>query len=231
MVIAVTVGRAGPGVPGKAEVETIVAPISDQGRMAPSGIVSFAAAMTQAPASPRARHGRNLAAIAVALVGLQQGLIPLVLRLTTGHHERFALASYLPSPWWWIACLVIMVAAATLLAVVDTDRTADATSPTAAALHGNTTATGASVPSSPADQPTTSGDRDLDAASGLVFLVGVYNGVLPFGARLFDTTLFLALPTRLPAPWWWLASLAICVATAVTLWWLDQARSRRLEDD
>jgi hypothetical protein len=43
---------------------------------------------------------------------------------------------------------------------------------------------------------------------------------------VFDGDLFLAFPLRLPAPWWWLASLTVLVLTAVLLEWIDREKKR-----
>lgn len=73
-------------------------------------------------------------------------------------------------------------------------------------------------------------DRPVDACdalSGLVLLVGLYNGVAPFVARLlFDTDLLLALPLRLAAPWWWLTSLAVIAISFLLLTSIDNAKRR-----
>ena len=58
-----------------------------------------------------------------------------------------------------------------------------------------------------------------------MFLVGIYNGVAPFVSRLLlDGDLLLALPLRLPSPWWWVASLAVIAATLVLLEAIDRAK-------
>ena len=70
-----------------------------------------------------------------------------------------------------------------------------------------------------------------DAIAAVVLLVGIYNGVAPFVARLvFDGNLLLALPLRLPAPWWWIASIAVVLTTVVLLSLIDQAKKRRFPD-
>lgn len=74
--------------------------------------------------------------------------------------------------------------------------------------------------------------QGYDAASAVVFLVGLYNGLAPFVSRLlFDGDLLLALPLRLGAPWWWITSLAVLVVTFVLLALIDQAKDRALADD
>ncbi len=71
-----------------------------------------------------------------------------------------------------------------------------------------------------------------DVASGIVFLVGIYNGIAPFVSRLiFDGNLLLAMPLRLPSPWWWVTSLAVVVVAILLLIVIDEAKQRRLESD
>jgi len=56
----------------------------------------------------------------------------------------------------------------------------------------------------------------------------VYNGIAPFIARLiFDGDLLLAFTLRLPAPWWWIASLAVVAAAVALLEAIDRAKQRR----
>ena len=82
------------------------------------------------------------------------------------------------------------------------------------------------------DEQRDEGTGIYDATSAIVLLVGIYNGVAPFVARLvFDGNLLLALPVRLPAPWWWIASIAVVLATVVLLGLIDQAKTRRFPDD
>jgi hypothetical protein len=72
------------------------------------------------PDVPAPRHAPyRLASTLVFLVGLSQGLLPLVLRLAFDHDRRFAVALELPAPWWWLACLAIVVGAAALLEVIE----------------------------------------------------------------------------------------------------------------
>ena len=69
-------------------------------------------------------------------------------------------------------------------------------------------------PARAADAAEEAGKRALDSvathdASGTDFLLGIYNSIAPFVSRLiFDGDLLLALPLRLPSPWW-LTSIAV----------------------
>ena len=75
------------------------------------------------------------------------------------------------------------------------------------------------------------GTGGYDALSGLVLLVGIYNGFAPFIARLvFDGNLLFALPLRLAAPWWWLTSLAVIVTTVILLAVIDNAKQHDIGD-
>lgn len=66
-----------------------------------------------------------------------------------------------------------------------------------------------------------------DALSGAIFLVGIYEGVVPLVARIvFDGTPFLALPARLDAPAWWIVSIAVIVVAVVLLELVDRAKQR-----
>ena len=67
--------------------------------------------------------------------------------------------------------------------------------------------------------------------SAVVFLVGIYNGIVPFIARLvFDGNQALALPLHLDAPWWWITSLAVVAVAIVLLALIDRAKSRSVTD-
>jgi hypothetical protein len=84
----------------------------------------------------------------------------------------------------------------------------------------------------PSKGAASKGTGGYEAASAAVFLVGIYNGVAPFVARLvFDGKLLLALPLRLRAPWWWITSIAVLVATIALLELIDQAKKRRSAGD
>lgn len=168
------------------------------------------------------RRGLDVTAIIVAIVGLQQGLVPLGLRLATGHRERLALATYLPSPWWWIACLVVVAVAASLLVRIEAARREGAGVDDAAPAGRDGPEQRVAESSTQTPEGSTASDG-WDAASGFVLLAGVYNGVVPFIARVFDAQLLLAFPTRLDAPWWWIVSAGVCVVTVVVLSWLERA--------
>jgi len=175
----------------------------------------------------------------VSFLGLYQGAIALAARALFGADQRFAPALWLPAPWWWIACLAISAVALVLVAVLDDARQrslAPATTPTPAADPDLLP-----TPSTPS-APDSTGDGDgddrtdkaqgYDAVSAVVFLVGLYNGLAPFVSRLlFDGDLLLALPLRLGAPWWWIASLAVLVVTVALLTLIDNAKDRALAGD
>lgn len=158
--------------------------------------------------SPGTR-GADAASAVVWFVGISQGLVPLIVAGVVGRDGRFALPLLLPDPWWWIACLAVLVLAVVALLAIDSAKER-------------------AVPESGAVAPVADdGGGGYDALSGLVLLVGIYNGLAPFVARfVFGGDLFLAFPLRLPAPWWWLASLGVVVLTVVLLEWIDRAKQR-----
>ncbi|GAB2465035.1 hypothetical protein [Jatrophihabitans fulvus] len=57
---------------------------------------------------------------------------------------------------------------------------------------------------------------NVDSLQGFILVAGIYEGALPFLSRVFDWHPFLAFPTRLDAPWWWLVS-AVALVVAVVL--------------
>ncbi|MBJ7453300.1 MAG: hypothetical protein JHC71_14640 [Blastococcus sp.] len=159
--------------------------------------------------SPGTR-GYDAASAVVWFVGISQGLVPLVVAGVFDRDGRFALPLLLPEPWWWITCLAVLVLAVVALLAID---------------HAKERG----LPESRQAEPDagSSGAGGYDALSGLVLLVGIYNGLAPFVARLiFGGDLFLAFTLRLPAPWWWLASLGVVVLTVVLLEWIDRAKQR-----
>ena len=169
-----------------------------------------------------ARADRWLRVVAgtVTFVTLHQGAVPLVARGVFGREQRFAPALWLPAPWWWVACLAITGLGIALLAGVEAARHRPPAANAPPAVTPPAVAPPEVAPPDPADR--TSG---YDALAGLVFLVGIYNGVAPFVSRLLlDGDLLLALPLRLPSPWWWVASLAVIVATLVLLEAIDRAK-------
>ena len=160
----------------------------------------------------------DVASALVAVVGLYQGAVPLVVRGLFGGEQRFAPALRLPSPWWWIACLGIVALGLGLLAVIDHVRPERVPSPEEDATADDE----AHDENAPDDRA-----RHYDGLSAIVLLVGVYNGLAPFVSRLvFDGDLFLAFTLRLPDPWWWIASLAVLVLTVVLLAVIDRAKER-----
>ena len=167
------------------------------------------------PASRNTR-GYDVASVVVTFLGLYQGGVPLVVRAVFGAEQRFAPAMWLPAPWWWIACLGIVAVMASLLTVIHR----------AKARHAPPATTETDVPA-PAEDPHEARDAGYDALSAIVLLAGVYNGIAPFVSRLlFDGDLFLAFTLRLPAPWWWIASLAVVVLALVLLGLIDRAKNR-----
>lgn len=162
----------------------------------------------------------------VTFLGLYQGAVPLVVRGLFDRDQRFAPTMWLPSPWWWVACLAVVAVTVTLLAVLDDAR------PRRLRSDADPSQPATSTPGARDADRDTEGASGYDALSGAVFLVGIYNGVAPFVARLLlDGDLLLALPLRLPAPWWWITSLVVIVATFVLLALIDVAKQRRHADD
>ena len=76
--------------------------------------------------------------------------------------------------------------------------------------------------------------KDYDAVSAVVFLLGIYQGVIPLVARLVfgeDAHVFLSLPLRLDAPWVWVVSVAALVVAVVLLGVIDAAKTRRFPEE
>lgn len=166
-------------------------------------------------------RGYDVASGLVTFVGLYEGLVPLLVRLLFGADQRFAPALWLPPPWWWIACAAVVLIALVVLALIHDAKQRRFPHEREDAL-----------PSSTERDPTDgkSGTGVFDAISAVVFLVGIYNGVAPFIARLvFDGNLLMALPLRLRAPWWWITRLAVIAATIVLLAVIDDAKQRQQE--
>jgi hypothetical protein len=160
----------------------------------------------------RSRRRYGVARAVVTFLGLYQGAVPLVVRPLFGAEQRFAPALWLPAPWWWLACLGVVVVTIGLLAAISAAQ-ARAGSPAAAPGEA---------------APARDGTAGYDALSAFVLLAGIYNGIAPFVVRLFsDGSLLLAFPLRLPAPWWWITSLAVVVVTVALLGLLDRAKERR----
>ena len=59
--------------------------------------------------------------------------------------------------------------------------------------------------------------RGIRALQGAVFVVGVYEGVVPLIARVFDWHPVLALPLLLPDPYWWIVSIVVVIVAVVLL--------------
>ncbi|MGH8775646.1 MAG: hypothetical protein ACRDWI_10865 [Jiangellaceae bacterium] len=166
----------------------------------------------------RSTRGYDVASGIVIFLGLYQGAVAFLVRLLFDGDQRFAPALWLPSPWWWIACMATVLVALALLAVIRTGKRRRIPDP------------GGSQPS--ARTKRSKGTGCYDAASAVVFLIGIYCGVAPFVVRLvLDGNQLLALPLRLRAPWWWIASIAVIIATIVLLAVIDQAKQRRVTGD
>lgn len=172
----------------------------------------------------RTRGGHDALIGVVAVVGLAQGGVPLVTRGLFDAEQRFTPALWLPAPWWWVACGAVVLVALALVVRLDARAPRARTAAPAAAPPPDAERTGAAAGSR--GGPDVGG---YDVASGAVFLLGLYNGVAPFVARLvFDSDLLLAFTLRLPSPWWWLASLAVIAVALAALIVLDLAKQRRL---
>jgi hypothetical protein len=170
---------------------------------------------------------RRAASRIVIVLALYQGAVPLVVRSAFGGDQRFAPALWLPSPWWWIVCLAIVAVAVALAAALDGGEVG----PSAREAE-RPEATAAGTGDEPAERPAGDGTAAAyDALSAVVFLVGFYNGVAPFVARLvFGGDLLLALTLRLPSPWWWIASLGVIAVAVVLLTLIDSAKQRDLSE-
>jgi hypothetical protein len=162
---------------------------------------------------------RSAARAILVFLGLYQGAVPLVVKLAFGRGQRFAPALWLAPPWWWIACIAVAAVAFALAATVDggrPSRTRDPDPEAPSGAHQDRTAERGSRPAGA-----------YDAASAVVLLAGIYNGVAPFIARLvLDDGLLLALPLRLGAPWWWITSIAVAIATVALLAVIEHAKER-----
>ncbi|SER76827.1 hypothetical protein [Actinokineospora terrae] len=69
-------------------------------------------------------------------------------------------------------------------------------------------------------------ERGYDGLQAVVFLAGIYEGLLPFVSKVFAWDPFLAFPLRLPDPLWWIVSGAALVVCVVLLELLDRAKKR-----
>ncbi|GAA4411717.1 hypothetical protein ACFQV2_35730 [Actinokineospora soli] len=68
--------------------------------------------------------------------------------------------------------------------------------------------------------------RGIEGLQAGVFIVGIYEGVVPLVSKVFDWRPFLAFPLRLPEPYWWIVSVVVIVVAAVVLEVLDRMKSR-----
>lgn len=161
----------------------------------------------------RARLRRSAVAV-VAVVGLHQGIVPLAVRVALDRDQRLAPALSLPGPWWWIACLMIGLLAVVVVGTIETG----------AQDGGSGRADGAPVAEVVDGSAAPNPGSLSEIGSAVVFLVGLYNGILPFPVRLLsDGHLLLSPTSRLPAPWWWLVSLAVIATAGVLLAALDRS--------
>lgn len=149
------------------------------------------------------------------LVGLTQGLVPLISRLAFDHTERLAIVSRLAAPWWWVVCLGVCLASSSVLLL--------------ARRRTPLRAVAAGTPSDEAPPSVTErAVSESNAVPALVLLVAIYNGVLPFVTHLASDRPLLFSPTsRLAAPWWWLTSLAVLAVSTIALAWIDKRHDRR----
>ena len=172
------------------------------------------------PKQPHDDRRHEVAAGVIAFLGLYQGAVPLLVRGVFDGDQLLAPALDLPSPWWWLTCLAVVVVAVAALVAVHA-----AGERHAASRAGSPPAPDDALDT--ADDPRDEHEHRYDTASALVLLVGVYNGLAPLVARLvLDSDLFLALPLRLPAPWWWITSLVVLALTVAALVALDAAKQR-----
>ncbi|MFC5749205.1 hypothetical protein [Actinomadura rugatobispora] len=68
--------------------------------------------------------------------------------------------------------------------------------------------------------------KSYDSLMTAVFLIGAYEGVVPFIAKATDTKPILSLPARMPSPLWWIVSSVVIVVAFFLLWGLDSAKKR-----
>jgi len=72
--------------------------------------------------------------------------------------------------------------------------------------------------------------KTYDGLSGLVALAGIHEGIVPFIGKIFGWHQFLSLPLHLPAPAWWIVSIAAIVVALALLEMIDQAKKRALSE-
>ncbi|MGW5053321.1 hypothetical protein [Actinokineospora sp. NPDC004072] len=66
--------------------------------------------------------------------------------------------------------------------------------------------------------------RGIVGLQAVVFVVGLYEGVVPLVSRVFDWEPVLALPLLLPEPYWWIASIAVIVVAVALLELLENRK-------
>jgi hypothetical protein len=69
--------------------------------------------------------------------------------------------------------------------------------------------------------------KSYDLLSFVVLFVGVYEGLLPFLAKLLDWDPTLAFPRLLDGPWWWIVSGLVVASALRLLEAIDRAKKRR----
>ncbi|WP_026425737.1 hypothetical protein [Actinokineospora inagensis] len=69
-------------------------------------------------------------------------------------------------------------------------------------------------------------ERGYDGLQAVVFLAGIYEGVLPFVSKVFGWEPMLALPLRLPGPLWWIVAGAAVVVCVTLLELLDRGKKK-----
>jgi len=70
--------------------------------------------------------------------------------------------------------------------------------------------------------------KTFDALSAIVFMVGIYEGPIPFVAKLFGAEPVLSVPSRLGTPTWWIVSALVVVVAIVALARIDDAKRHAL---
>jgi len=68
--------------------------------------------------------------------------------------------------------------------------------------------------------------KTFDALSAIVFVVGLYEGLIPFIAKLFDADPALSVPSRMDAPAWWIVAGLVLLVAIVLLERIDRAKRR-----
>jgi hypothetical protein len=73
--------------------------------------------------------------------------------------------------------------------------------------------------------------KSYDALSAVALLVGFYEGLLPFAAKLFGWSPALSLPAHMDPPAWWIVAGVALIAAVIALDRLDTAKNRRFGPD